>query len=286
VSTSIVQTTQNPLLEAVYTSIKREGDLGRTRIFDGLYTAIAISESGFVGVYYPHIPYKKKFFIFPEWQEQPEHLELIHISQINSFDVDIDGDETIKQSTGLAGALVGGLIGGTTGAIIGSTARSGTTKVDTKIHNINLIINTKDFGNPRIVVPLYKGKFTISYWDGILGFSPSYWGTHSEIKLNKYTTHYGVAASVVSRKFYKKILIPLFETVYNNGEPPIDNVRELLSHLELMLSAHKESQMSAVTSSSHHSSADELNKFKGLLDSGVITQEEFNAKKKQLLGID
>ena len=32
-------------------------------------------------------------------------------------------------------------------------------------------------------------------------------------------------------------------------------------------------------------SADELKKFKGLLDSGVITQEEFDAKKKQLLGL-
>ena len=33
------------------------------------------------------------------------------------------------------------------------------------------------------------------------------------------------------------------------------------------------------------SSADELKKYKELLDSGVITQEEFDAKKKQLLGL-
>ena len=31
--------------------------------------------------------------------------------------------------------------------------------------------------------------------------------------------------------------------------------------------------------------ADELKKFKELLDSGVITQKEFEAKKKQLLGL-
>ncbi len=42
------------------------------------------------------------------------------------------------------------------------------------------------------------------------------------------------------------------------------------------------SQMQAV---SNVSSADELKKFKELLDSGVITQEEFDAKKKQLLGL-
>ena len=33
------------------------------------------------------------------------------------------------------------------------------------------------------------------------------------------------------------------------------------------------------------SDADELKKYKELLDSGIITQEEFNAKKKQLLGL-
>lgn len=33
------------------------------------------------------------------------------------------------------------------------------------------------------------------------------------------------------------------------------------------------------------SSADELMKYKELLDSGVLTQKEFDAKKKQLLGL-
>ena len=33
------------------------------------------------------------------------------------------------------------------------------------------------------------------------------------------------------------------------------------------------------------SAADEIKKFKELFDSGIITEEEFNAKKKQLLGL-
>ena len=33
------------------------------------------------------------------------------------------------------------------------------------------------------------------------------------------------------------------------------------------------------------SNADELKKYKDLLDSGVLSQEEFDAKKKQLLGL-
>jgi hypothetical protein len=40
-----------------------------------------------------------------------------------------------------------------------------------------------------------------------------------------------------------------------------------------------------VASASGASAADEILKFKELLDMGVLTQEEFNAKKKQLLGL-
>lgn len=40
-----------------------------------------------------------------------------------------------------------------------------------------------------------------------------------------------------------------------------------------------------VTQNIQQSSADELKKYKELLDSGVISQEEFDAKKKQLLGV-
>jgi hypothetical protein len=34
-----------------------------------------------------------------------------------------------------------------------------------------------------------------------------------------------------------------------------------------------------------HNTADDIAKYKGLLDSGVITQAEFDTKKKQLLGL-
>lgn len=40
-----------------------------------------------------------------------------------------------------------------------------------------------------------------------------------------------------------------------------------------------------VSQNAAESSADELKKYKDLLDAGVITQEEFEAKKKQLLGL-
>lgn len=44
-------------------------------------------------------------------------------------------------------------------------------------------------------------------------------------------------------------------------------------------------QLKKSQNTQHLSSADELKKYKELLDMGVITQEEFEAKKKQLLGL-
>ena len=41
----------------------------------------------------------------------------------------------------------------------------------------------------------------------------------------------------------------------------------------------------ATTQPQEISSADEIKKYKELLDSGIITQEEFDLKKKQLLGL-
>lgn len=57
------------------------------------------------------------------------------------------------------------------------------------------------------------------------------------------------------------------------------NVNEFLSYVREHLG--KKSESSAAASSD----ADELKKFADLRDAGIITDEEFNAKKKQILGI-
>lgn len=43
--------------------------------------------------------------------------------------------------------------------------------------------------------------------------------------------------------------------------------------------------LSALASSQKLDAADEIRKFKGLMDDGIINEQEFNAKKKQLLGL-
>lgn len=55
--------------------------------------------------------------------------------------------------------------------------------------------------------------------------------------------------------------------------------------LKKVKKANKEIPSPLTTIVQNTSDADELKKYKDLLDNGVITQEEFDAKKKQLLGL-
>ena len=67
------------------------------------------------------------------------------------------------------------------------------------------------------------------------------------------------------------------------GEPERDVVNSIIVDFDTVLQSVKTPKSGAVIQQT--SAADELKKFKELLDMGVITQEEFDAKKKQLLGL-
>lgn len=54
---------------------------------------------------------------------------------------------------------------------------------------------------------------------------------------------------------------------------------------DLIIERQSKSNETIIKQEIPQSNADELKKFKDLLDSGVITQEEFDQKKKQLLGL-
>lgn len=66
-----------------------------------------------------------------------------------------------------------------------------------------------------------------------------------------------------------------------------DEVHKAISGLLQNRQSGNRKEAAAVThiTQQAQSSADELKKYKDLLDSGVISQEEFDAKKKQLLGL-
>ena len=61
-----------------------------------------------------------------------------------------------------------------------------------------------------------------------------------------------------------------------------DEVQKAISDLLLLRQNEARAEPKQETP---QSAADELEKFKGLLDKGIISQEEFDAKKKQLLGL-
>lgn len=65
-------------------------------------------------------------------------------------------------------------------------------------------------------------------------------------------------------------------------------IREVNEHNEYVMDEYKKVLAKSKRKDVHTqslSAADEIMKFKQLLDNGIITQEEFDIKKKQLLGI-
>ena len=65
------------------------------------------------------------------------------------------------------------------------------------------------------------------------------------------------------------------------------NANEAMKKMKDCIYSHMEkpSVTNSTTVVNQVSSAEELKKFKELLDSGIISQEEFDAKKKQILGL-
>ncbi len=70
------------------------------------------------------------------------------------------------------------------------------------------------------------------------------------------------------------------KAVEENHNRPAPNKSDKEQHI-----SNQQPERAEHTINNGFSAADEIEKFKGLLDKGIITQEEFDAKKKQLLGL-
>ncbi|WP_143351402.1 SHOCT domain-containing protein, partial [Enterococcus faecium] len=60
---------------------------------------------------------------------------------------------------------------------------------------------------------------------------------------------------------------------------------KILSTLDILLKETSKEQINIIAENQVFSPADELRKYKELLDDGIINQEEFNIKKKELLDL-
>jgi hypothetical protein len=171
---------------------------------------------------------------------------VLHISDI--IDVDLNVDEHI--SSGMAGAVIGGIIGGTAGAVVGSASRGRST-----VKKIALELKVKDFNNPTISIPLYPRDSK-----ALLG------SVYNVKEVGKIC--YGISGNLLN--------------LDRNLTKAQEEIAELLDTLQVLQTSFGAPQYA---SQPQLGDAGDLSKFKKLLDDGVITQEEFDAKKKQLLGL-
>ena len=75
---------------------------------------------------------------------------------------------------------------------------------------------------------------------------------------------------------------------FDKTQVPNSKMEEVASYIKSRVEEYKTARFAPATTTiiqNNFSSADEIKKFKELLDMGAITQEEFDAKKKELLGL-
>jgi len=226
--------------------------LGNAKLFNkAIITPIAVSESGYIGIYIAahwkqaESSSRLKAALIPKHEEVSEELIVVHISDVTGFDLAVD------KKSGLGGAILGGLIAGGGGMVVGQAMQSGKAKA------IDLLINTNNFNNPQIVVPLYR---------------------HESVTVATATSSSPLTA--LGKSLYGKAA----GAATGSAKIREQEIQELMSQLDNLYLAHQSVEKAAPVIQ-QSSDADELAKFKKLLDDGVITQDEFNAKKKQILGL-
>ena len=135
-----------------------------------------------------------------------------------------------------------------------------------------------DFGIIILIVAVIIAAWLKSYSLTVTDkrvYGNTSWGKQVDLPVDSIsavasTTFKGIAVATSSGRI-------VFNLIKNR-----DEVRNVISDLLIARQAHKDNSS---TMNTHHSNAEELKKYKELLDDGVISQEEFDAKKKQLLGL-
>ena len=107
-------------------------------------------------------------------------------------------------------------------------------------------------------------------------YGSTFWGKRVDLPLD--------SVSAVGTGIFKTIAIST-----SSGKIAFSgvlNLEEMHSSIStLLIGRQSKTEKTTVKQEIPQSNADELKKYKELLDSDIITQEEFDAKKKQLLGL-
>ncbi len=145
-----------------------------------------------------------------------------------------------------------------------------------KIYEDRVIINTKATFSSFITGNVSDGEKTI-YFSDVVGVQFKKSG--SLIGYLQLETA-GNLGNNKKNNFFNENTFTFDTTVISNEE-----MEKIAEYVKGRVSEYKKNKNAPTVVTQTSSSADELLKFKQLLDAGVISLEEFDAKKKQLLGL-
>lgn len=163
-----------------------------------------------------------------------------------------DSKTETKRKHGIGRAVVGGVLLGPVGAAVGGLTSKKETQTISKdfVDHLGVVVNLND-----------GTSFEIEYFDTTFKADDSL-VTGCIKQVNQLATVLEAGIENAKRKQTETVAIEPTKVKENNEQP-----------------------VSATQSSPAADPLDEIKKLKGLLDIGAITQEEFDAKKKQLLDL-
>ena len=107
-------------------------------------------------------------------------------------------------------------------------------------------------------------------------------------KQNDYIDHLGLIITLKDGSNFEIVFIRKIEQEKANSFTARDDIQRfntLVSMIDAIIAKNNQTAKTTSTENTNPDPADEIRKFKKLADDGIITQDEFEAKKKQLLGL-
>lgn len=138
-------------------------------------------------------------------------------------------------------------------------------------------------------LPLLIASILVYYWIGQCAIVVTDKRVYGKVAFGKQVDlPLDLISAVAKDKIFSAIAVSTSSgiirfSLVKNSEEVFNAVSELLKERQSKIDSP--TVQTTIKQEIPQSSADELKKFKDLLDSGIITQEEFDAKKKQLLGL-
>lgn len=154
-------------------------------------------------------------------------------------------------------------------------------KTPPKIYNFNDILGYEILENGGSILKGHAGSAVVGgLLFGAVGAIAGASRKKKEISTCKSLT----LSITINDSAFPRLILPFISSEVKTDsllyKSAIETAKTISSQLEYMQNKGKD-----IKPAQTESSADEIKKFKSLLDDGVITQEEFEAKKKQLLGL-